>query len=309
MRIADFEFGKISNFEFRILNLGFLISDLKRELAAAVAIPTVLAVLFFLPPVAFHLLVTAVALAAQWEFYRLAEKTGHPVAKTVGIAAGAATLLFFSIFWTARDVFIRDHFFLLDVHCLFVGVLGLVFLASVAPLFSRVAPAAALGSAASTVFGVFSIALPATAMCFLRAAGSEEERFGSRAVLFLFLIVWGCDSAAYYGGRRFGKRKLAPRVSPNKTIEGTVSGLVGAAVIGAVAGSWWLLPEFGPLRGAAAGAVASSAGQIGDLVESLWKRGAGVKDSGAFLPGHGGFYDRIDSLLFAGPVLAAFVAL
>lgn len=275
--------------------------QLKRELAAAVAIPAVLAVLFLLPPIAFSLLVTAVALAAQWEFYRLAEKTGHPAAKTVGIAAGAALLLL--------PVSFLDGPRALDATFLVAGALTLVFLASVAPLFSGISPAKALASAASTVFGVVSIALPATAMCYLRLAGIESERFGSRAVLFLFLIVWGCDSAAFYGGRAFGKRKLAPRVSPNKTIEGTVSGLVGATVIGAVLGSWWLLPEFGPLRGAAAGAVASSAGQVGDLVESLWKRGAGVKDSGAFLPGHGGFYDRIDSLLFAGPVLAAFVAL
>jgi phosphatidate cytidylyltransferase len=282
---------------------------LKRELAAAIAIPAVLAVLFLLPPIAFHVLVAAVALAAQWELYRLAEKTGHPAAKTVGMGGGVATLLFFPLFWSSRDVSILNHYFTPDATLLVAGALAIVFLASVAPLFSGVSPAAALGSAAATVFGVVSVALPATAMCYLRASGMEEEQFGSRALLFLLLIVWGCDSAAYYGGRRFGKRKLAPRVSPNKTIEGTISGLVGATVIGAVAGTWWLLPEFGPLRGAAAGAVASSAGQIGDLVESLWKRGAGVKDSGTFLPGHGGFYDRIDSLLYAGPALAAFVAL
>jgi phosphatidate cytidylyltransferase len=129
-----------------------------------------------------------------------------------------------------------------------------------------------------------------------------------RAVLFLFLIVWGCDSFAYYVGKNLGRHKLAPIVSPHKTWEGTIGGLVGATLIGAAAGTWWVMPELGPLRGAAAAAVASSAGQIGDLVKSLWKRGAGVKDSGTFLPGHGGFYDRIDSLLFAGPVLAAFMA-
>ena len=124
----------------------------------------------------------------------------------------------------------------------------------------------------------------------------------------LLLLVWACDSFAYYFGRRFGRHALAPVVSPKKTWEGSIAGLAGATIFGAVAGTWWFLPELGPVTGAAAGALASTAGQIGDLVESLWKRGAGVKDSGTFLPGHGGFYDRIDSLLFAAPVLAAFVA-
>ncbi len=285
---------------------------LKRELAAAVAIPIVLGILFFLPPFVFNLLVAAVALAALWEFYRLAEKTGHPVAKTVGMAAGAVTLLSSAVFWrSVTDLYLFDWHFIVGVSFVLVSALLLAFLVSVAPLCSGVSPSAALGGAAVTLFGILSVALPATALCFLRTATPGREgsvSFGPRSVLFLLLLVWGCDSAAYYGGRRFGKRKLAPLVSPNKTIEGAVFGLIGATLIGAVAGSWWLLPEFGPVRGAAAGALASSAGQIGDLVESLWKRGAGVKDSGVFLPGHGGFYDRIDSLLYAGPVLAAFVA-
>lgn len=269
---------------------------MKRELAAAVAIPIVLAILFLLPPIAFDLLVVAVGLAALWEFYRLAEKTGFLVAKTVGMAGGAAILL-----GSAAALAGGTSPQWLGVRVIVAAALILVFLASVAPLLSRVPNFAALGSASGTMFGVVSIALPATAMCFLRF-------FSPRAVLFLFLIVWGCDSFAYYTGRSLGRRKLAPTVSPNKTWEGTMGGLIGATLIGAAAGTWWVLPELGPGRGALAGAFASSAGQIGDLVESLWKRGARVKDSGVFLPGHGGFYDRIDSLLYAGPVLAAFVA-
>ncbi len=265
---------------------------LKRELAAAVAIPIVLGILFFLPALVFDALVAAVALAALWEFYRMAEKTGHPVAKTVGLTGGAAALA------ALTGATVAGHDRAASFWPILFAILALVFLLSMAPLLSGVPPPQSLAGAASTLFGIASIAIPAGAMCYLRA-------FSPYAVLFLFLIVWSCDSAAYYAGRRFGRTKLAPVVSPNKTWEGTIGGLVGATAIGAAAGTWWLLPELGPVSGALAGALVSSAGQIGDLVESLWKRGAGVKDSGTFLPGHGGFYDRIDSLLYAGPVLAA----
>ncbi len=257
---------------------------MKRELAAAVVIPLILAGLFLAPPVLCHVVVGAIALAALWEFYRLAEKTGLPVAKTVGLAGGLAALSL---------PMLRDA---PSAATIGIALLLLAGIASLAPLFAGVEPASALAGASGTVFGVLSVALPATALGYLRL-------ISPRAVLFLFLIVWGCDSFAYYIGKNFGRRKLAPRVSPNKTWEGTFGGLVGGTLIGAAGGTWWLVPELGPVAGAAAGALASSAGQLGDLVESLWKRGAGVKDSGTFLPGHGGFYDRIDSLLFAGPVL------
>jgi phosphatidate cytidylyltransferase len=279
---------------------------LKRELAAAVAIPIVFAILFYAPPIAFDLLVAAVALGALWEFYRLAEKTGQPAAKTVGMAAGLLWLLGAPLLWSKGFVGPVTVGSLSwqppsPGMCLVMGGLLLAGLSSLAVLLSGVSPPAALAGAGATVFGFFSIALPAAGMFSLR-------QFSPRAVVFLFGIVWICDSCAYYFGKRWGRRKLAPVVSPNKTWEGTIAGLIGATLFGAIAGGFLLLPQFGPVRGALAGAVASSAGQLGDLVESLWKRGAGVKDSGTFLPGHGGFYDRIDSLLFAGPVLAAFVA-
>ena len=279
---------------------------MKRELAAAVAIPLVLAALFLAPPIVFNVLVAVLTLGAVWEFYRIAERTGHPVAKTVGVAAsalvlGGAALLWGPVHFETGSGEIVSVAVKTGAAFWFGAGIAAVLLAAVAPLFSGVAPAAALAGAASTVFGVLSIALPASSICYLRSVSP-------RAVLALLLIVWVCDSCAYYFGRRLGRHKLAPLVSPNKTWEGSIAGLVGAAVFGAAAGAWWLLPELGPVRGLAAGAAVSTAGQIGDLVESLWKRGAGVKDSGTFLPGHGGFYDRLDSLIFAGPLMALFLA-
>jgi len=246
-----------------------------------------------------------VALAAVWEFYRMAEKTGHPVAKTIGMAAAALVLGGAALLWgpirfethsgNVVSVVVKSRAgFWYGAGLLFV------FLVCLAPLVSRVPPADALSGASSTLFGVLGIALPAASLCYLRDVSPL-------AVLTLLLLVWACDSFAYYFGRRFGRHHLAPVVSPKKTWEGAFAGLVGATLVGAAAGTW-LLPQLGPVWGALAGAFASTAGQIGDLVESLWKRGAGVKDSGTFLPGHGGFYDRIDSLLFAGPVMAAFLA-
>jgi phosphatidate cytidylyltransferase len=277
-----------------------------REASAAVAIPLVLAALFLAPPVVFNVLVAAIALGALWEFYRMAEKAGHPVAKTLGVVYGGLVLGDAAILWSPMR-FLTPAGWVVDVAAkqrpggwFGLALLGVALLA-IAPLLGRVPPARALAGAGTTAWGVLSIALPATTLCYLRAQSP-------RSVLFLFLIVWACDSGAYYFGRRFGRRRLAPVVSPKKTWEGSIAGLACSTLFGAAAGLWWFAPELGPWRGALTGALASTAGQLGDLVESLWKRGAGVKDSGAFLPGHGGFYDRIDSLLFAGPVVAAFLA-
>ncbi len=135
----------------------------------------------------------------------------------------------------------------------------------------------------------------------------ELYQFGSRGryILLLFVIVFSCDTGAYFVGRAWGRRKLAPSLSPKKTWEGVVGGVslsvVGAFVFNAICGftlgPWWLV-----LTTAFLGSVA---GVMGDLVESAFKRFSGVKDSGAVLPGHGGILDRVDALLFAAPVVWA----
>jgi len=122
---------------------------------------------------------------------------------------------------------------------------------------------------------------------------------GSQLVLFLLLLVWAADIGAFFAGRSFGRLKLAPRVSPAKTWEGVLGGVAAAAVVAAI-GAWWFdLPRVAFLSLCLAVALISI---VGDLTESMFKRYAGLKDSGSVFPGHGGVLDRIDSVTAAAPV-------
>src|SRR5690606_17335644 len=122
---------------------------------------------------------------------------------------------------------------------------------------------------------------------------------GPAVMLFLLLLVVAADVGAYFAGRRFGRNKLAPRVSPGKTWEGVIGGLLGAALIALAGGAWFGVPL---VPFVALCVVAVLASIVGDLTESLFKRHAGVKDSGTLLPGHGGVLDRVDSVTAAAPV-------
>ena len=123
-------------------------------------------------------------------------------------------------------------------------------------------------------------------------------------VLLTMVLAWGSDTSAYFVGRKFGKTKLAPRISPKKTLEGSAGGLT-ASVVGAVIMSFFL-PGLGPVDAIALGILAGAAGQAGDLLISVLKRSSGVKDSGGILPGHGGILDRVDALAFTAPATRAY---
>jgi phosphatidate cytidylyltransferase len=136
----------------------------------------------------------------------------------------------------------------------------------------------------------------------LGAVASIRLTSGAGQVLLLILIVAASDSAQYYTGRMFGRHKLAPAVSPAKTVEGAIGGLVFATIAGAVAGPRLShIASLTPPVGALIGLLVAAFGIVGDLFESLLKRSAGVKDSSALIPGHGGVLDRVDSYLFAAP--------
>jgi len=131
---------------------------------------------------------------------------------------------------------------------------------------------------------------------------------GEWLIFFVISVTWAGDTGAFYAGRTFGRRKLAPRISPNKTVEGLVGGLA-LSVLAAFIARYWFVPSFSPADCVALGLLLSLAGMLGDLTESAFKRSAGVKDSGSLIPGHGGMLDRIDSLLFAAPTFYYYLVL
>jgi len=152
----------------------------------------------------------------------------------------------------------------------------------------------------ASLFPAIWLGLPLGALVALRWLAGRE------VVLLLLVTVIASDTAQLYSGSLFGRRHLAPAISPRKTIEGAVGGFAGGIAALAIAGAWWL-PSVGTLTLAALGAVVVAFGILGDLFESLLKRSAEVKDTSGLIPGHGGVLDRIDALLFAVPAYYLFV--
>jgi len=153
----------------------------------------------------------------------------------------------------------------------------------------------AVGSAATALLPAIYLGLPIGAMVAIRETG------GPLVLFLLMLTVIVSDTSQYYAGRAFGRRPLAPAISPKKTIEGAIGGFVAGPLFLAVAGEWWI-PGMPIAFRAALGLAIVALGITGDLFESALKRSAGVKDSASWIPGHGGVLDRIDALLFAAPV-------
>ena len=159
-----------------------------------------------------------------------------------------------------------------------------------------------------TQFGLFVgviVLIPTwLAMTYIHAFSEN----GPAMLLFVMVLIWAADSGAYFAGRKFGKHKLAPQVSPGKTIEGVVGGLLAAALFSLIGATSFDLPVLGGISFVVLSVIVVLLSVIGDLFESLFKRRAGVKDSGQLLPGHGGVLDRIDSLTAAAPIFALALA-
>jgi len=253
----------------------------KRVATAAVLIALLLAVLFWLPAWATVVLVTLVVLMGAWEWSAFL-KWADPRARSAFVALVA---IFLPVaWWLTRTPAGLEALLAVALLWWLLALLWIV----VAP--RRVQPWSA-GFA-----GLLSLVPAWLALSRLRL----EARHGAEWVLFSLLLVWMADIGAYFCGRRFGRRRLAPAVSPGKTWEGALGGLVASGIVAIAGGAWFRLP-LEPFLVLCLAAVAFSI--VGDLTESLLKRFAGMKDSGTLFPGHGGVMDRIDSVTGAVPVL------
>jgi phosphatidate cytidylyltransferase len=266
---------------------------MQRILTAVVLVPLVLLLIFYSPrqPLLLMGAVLVVAALALWEYLGLADAMGAKTPRIVVLLCMAVLL---------ASIFRRP-----DLTAPVAGSLSLVIfiICAFRSPVNRVLP-----DTAYSVFGLIYIGL---SMATLYLLSTQEN--GPSLLLFLFLVVWAGDIAALYIGRSFGRRKLAPSLSPNKTWEGSLASIAGSIIVTLLL--VWLAAKLvernlevltypGSLAHWMEFAVLLNiAAQIGDLVESAIKRGAGVKDSGHLLPGHGGILDRIDALLLAAPVL------
>jgi phosphatidate cytidylyltransferase len=286
-----------------------------RVLTALVLGPLVLAVAWFREPW-LSLGVLLVVALALWEVTDLLQAAGFAVHRLATLLAGI--LVAGSILVILVGVPI-DPDWVLSGGVLRIGppfaifVLAVIGLAAAA--LRNADPQAGLTSWAGSTFAVAWLGLfgPMLAVVgHLAPVGGEASsplgqlgwESGTGWLLVLLGLVWSCDTGAYFVGRSIGKRKLHAKVSPGKTVEGYVGGILVAALVTAALG--WLLLGLSPLIGLGLGALTAAVAQRGDLAKSMLKRTAGRKDSGTIIPGHGGVLDRIDSLLFAAPVLVVF---
>jgi phosphatidate cytidylyltransferase len=256
-----------------------------RVLSGAVLLGIAVAVVWLAPPLLFFLVAELVLAVGCVEYAGLARASQLRV--PVPAAALIAGLVCASF---ARVALGGSGAVSLDLALMF----GLV-IAGVTTLAGWRGEGEAVGSAAALFFPALYLGVPLGALIVVRDASGPEGLF----LLMLTIVV--SDTAQYYTGRTFGRRLLAPRVSPKKTVEGAIGGFVFGAALMVGLGAWWLpqLPAVGRL---VLGLAVVALGILGDLFESMLKRSAGLKDSSSLIPGHGGILDRIDALLFAAPV-------
>ncbi|WP_297206391.1 phosphatidate cytidylyltransferase [uncultured Pluralibacter sp.] len=276
-----------------------------RLISALILIPVVIAALFLLPLVGFAIVTLVVCMLAAWEWGQLSGFKSRP--QRVWLAVLCGLLLAAMLLWLPAYHQNVNHPLIAGSLWASLGwwcaalILVLTYPGS-ATLWHR-------STLLRLVFGLLTIVPFFWGMIVLRGWHYDTDHYnGAFWLLYIMILVWGADSGAYMFGKLFGKHKLAPKVSPGKTWQGFLGGLLTAAVISWIYGAWANL-DVAPSTLLICSIVAALASVLGDLTESMFKREAGIKDSGHLIPGHGGILDRIDSLTAAVPVFACLLLL
>lgn len=256
---------------------------MRRILTALVLIPAVVALVLWGPAWLIAAVEIAVAELAVWEFFRLAQTKGVAPAAVPGYLFAAAIVL-------APLTNIPSIWFV-------AAMTGLLIVLMSWAVLSGQELAGYFGTVTATFLGVTYAAIPLTLLLWVCT-----RPYGRVAVVFALVLVWTGDTMAYFIGSAWGRHKLAPRISPGKTWEGSAASL-GFSIVVALLFPRFVVRQIGYAEVVVLAVLINIAAQIGDLVESALKRSAGVKDSSQLVPGHGGVLDRIDALLFAAPVL------
>jgi phosphatidate cytidylyltransferase len=278
--------------------LGNLPPALARVVTAAVLLPfLIVSIVVAKLALLFVVLVAVAMIVALFEFWLLARKQQIRADAAAGLLSAAAL---FTVFYFTPPGKLPE-LLMIQVILILLTVGSLVAAMLRGAPFDRM-----ITSAGVTVLSVMYIVLLGGYLIALRVGFAPT--LSKHLLAFFFLVIMGSDAAAYYGGRAFGKHKLAPSVSPGKTWEGAVAGMLGSLLLAAMA-HYWFFPELPTKFALGLAAVMNVIGVVGDLTESALKRSAGAKDTAQILPGHGGVLDRIDSLLFNAPVIYYFARL
>ena len=263
----------------------------RREAVAFTLGPLVVAAIVWLPPWVYLAVLGAAVVGAADELARMARAAGYAVFRPAPPLLVAATLTAAWITGTPG---------------LMASVATVLLVVPVLQLIHRRSPDGSLAGTAVTAFATLYLGVTGACLGWLRLVPGDD--LGWRLVLLFFGTIWLGDSGAYYVGRRFGRHKMSPRISPNKTWEGLLGGMA-TSVIAVVPFKFLFGLELAWLDLLGLAAILALSAPVGDLVESQFKRDTGVKDSSQLIPGHGGFMDRTDSLFFSAPFFLAYLLL
>ncbi|MEZ8109693.1 phosphatidate cytidylyltransferase [Vibrio splendidus] len=272
----------------------------QRIITALILAPLVILGIFELSLPTFILSLAVISLLGFWEWTQFVESKSRYLALIPTVVVSAASFAFIPF-----DAFSLNHLSSAHYTILTIGSIWWVIASGMAVTYPKSMPAWKDSSFLRHAFGVLTLLPFFWSVVILRANGIDVDPYhGAKLVMFVCLLVWAADSGAYFSGKSFGKRKMAPAVSPNKTIEGLIGGIITAVIIAWIFADLFDIQFTSPLHMIVITLVTVVISVLGDLVESMFKRVSGVKDSSNLIPGHGGILDRIDSLTAAFPVFA-----